>query len=81
MQHVPSKPFTKQSLSIRLDPAFYQYAKSKPNASRYIANLIKQDYAMEVRTPITEVVKKALLEDEEFFNEVVERVMRKSRNY
>lgn len=72
---------TKRQLTIRLSEPFSSYARNKPNVSRYIEGLVKQDYVMEIKHPIVKAVKLELMADEEFFSEVVERVIRKSRNY
>lgn len=71
----------KQTLSVRIDSIALKHVRSKPNYSRYIENLVIADMQSENRKPIVKAVKMELMADEEFFSELVERVIDKSRNY
>lgn len=76
-----SDPTVKQRITIRVDNVLFQHAKSKPNVSRYIEGLIKQDLQLELTMPIVQAVRQELMGDEEFFTEVVNRVIQKSKAY
>lgn len=56
----------KKHISIRLDPIVYNHVKTKPNASRYIEALIKQDLQYERRDSIYTAITGHLLKDEEY---------------
>lgn len=55
----------KRHLSIRLDDLIYRHVKSKPNATRYIEGLIKQDFQMEQKEPLYEAIIQRFLKDGE----------------
>ena len=59
-------PPPKKHLSIRLDHMVYYHVKTKPNASRYIEALVKQDLQMQQRQPIYSAITEQMLKDDKF---------------
>lgn len=64
----------KKQLSIKLDETLYSHIKEKPNLSRYIEELVKQDIQMQYQKPITQAVIAELLENEMFISELSSRL-------
>jgi len=60
----------KRPISIKLDERLWVHIKDKPNRSRYIEELIKQDIHQAQIKPIVQSVSDELLSDEGFFNEL-----------
>lgn len=63
----------KRHISIRLDEIIFRYVKSKPNASRYIEGLIKQDFQMEQKEPLYQAFIARLLKDDEVLGVLAKR--------
>lgn len=57
-------------VSIRLDDTLWGAIKDKPNVSRYIGGLVKQDVQMQFVKPIVKAVIDELLSSELFFTEL-----------
>ena len=53
-------------LSIKISPALYGFIKNKPNKSRYIEELIKQDIQLKESPKIYTAITQQILEDVEF---------------
>lgn len=64
----------KKPLGIRLEDSLWRHVKNKPNHSRYVEGLIKQDIQMEHTKPIVEAVKQELMQNEGFFFELSQRL-------
>lgn len=64
----------KKPISIKLSERLWVYIKDKPNKSRYIEELIKQDVQQAQVKPIVQSVMRELLSNESFFREMSERL-------
>ena len=64
----------KRNISAKIDENLFVHIKNKPNISRYIEELIKQDIQMQQKKPIIEAVRTSLLEDEYFIAEISRRI-------
>ena len=64
----------KKPISIKLDEELWVHIKNKPNKSRYISELIKQDIQLLHTRPIVQAVSSELLQNEGFFREIQSRV-------
>lgn len=64
----------KKPISIKLSENLWVYIKDKPNKSRYIEELIKQDIQQAQVKPIVQSVMQELLSNESFFREMSERM-------
>ena len=63
----------KKPISVKLDESLWVFIKNKPNKSRYISELIKQDIQMQNTRPIVKAIREELLADEDFFQELTSR--------
>ncbi len=64
----------KKPISIKLSERLWVYIKDKPNKSRYVEELIKQDIQQAQVKPIVQSVIQELLSNETFFREMGERL-------
>jgi hypothetical protein len=64
----------KKPMSFRLDEKLWVFIKNKPNKSRYIEELVKQDIQQAQVKPIVQSVIQELLVNESFFREMGERL-------
>jgi len=64
----------KRPISIKLDERVWVHIKDKPNRSRYIEELIKQDIHQAQIKPIVQSVSDELLSSEAFFNGISVRL-------
>ena len=63
-------------ISARIDPIAYQYAKTKPNLSRYIEALIIHDMQIEKKEAIYEAITSRMLKDPEFIAQFTQQLKR-----
>lgn len=64
----------KRSISLRIDEKLWIFVKDKPNRSKYVEELIKQDIQQTQVKPIVQSVIDELMRNEGFFREVSERL-------
>ena len=64
----------KKPVSIKIDEKLWVFIKNKPNKSRYIEELIKQDIQQAQVKPIVQSVIHELMSNETFFREISERL-------
>lgn len=55
----------KKPISAKIDEVLWRHVQSKPNASRYIEALIKQDFQMQRSEPLYDALVARLLKDSE----------------
>jgi hypothetical protein len=65
-----------RNISVSIQEELYPYVQKKTNISRYINELVKQDIQMQQKKPIVKAVIDELLQSEEFFAAINERMNR-----
>ncbi len=71
----------KKPISIKLDEKLWVFIKNKPNKSRYIEELVKQDIQQAQVKPIVQSVIDELMRNEAFFAEMQNRLGIKTINH
>lgn len=70
----------KKPISIKLDEKLWIFIKDKPNKSRYVEELIKEDIQGQQTKPIVQAVINELLGSEVFFAEIRARIGNSTTN-
>jgi len=63
----------KRIISFRLDYELEKHLDSKPNTSKYLNSLIKEDYQRAHSTSLYGAIKQKMLDDEEFLAQLANK--------
>lgn len=64
----------KKVISISIDPMVHRYVRTKPNYSRYIEGLIKQDMQLQNKEAIYEAITERMLKDDAYLARLAQRL-------
>lgn len=64
----------RKNITVSLDPLLVTFIKSKPNYSRYVEALVKQDMQLQATEPIYEAITQKMLKDDTYLAILAKRL-------